>query len=310
MFSQPRGGVMRALAACAAPAATSRRGAVRRARPRYARRGASRCSTARVRASGPDAPSPGPPATVHLVGAGPGGLDTLTVKALRLLRECDAVVYDDLGGGEADILAEIPTTAERVFVGKRGGDERSWRQDDINATLVRLSVEDGKTTVRLKGGCPSVFGRTSQEMRALRAAGVSFELVPGVSSALAGPLAASIPLTEKLVGKHFAVASAHDCDALDFETAFRGIDTCVFLMAGKSVPTLCERLVNESGKKRNTPVVIVRWACTDREEIIAGTLGDVSLATAGRELSPCVFVAGEVCAEAVAERLGNANFVS
>ena len=244
------------------------------------------------------------------VGAGPGGLDTLTVKALRLLRECDAVVYDDLGGGEADILAEIPTTAERVFVGKRGGDERSWRQDDINATLVRLSVEDGKTTVRLKGGCPSVFGRTSQEMRALRAAGVSFELVPGVSSALAGPLAASIPLTEKLVGKHFAVASAHDCDALDFETAFRGIDTCVFLMAGKSVPTLCERLVNESGKKRNTPVVIVRWACTDREEIIAGTLGDVSLATAGRELSPCVFVAGEVCAEAVAERLGNANVVS
>jgi uroporphyrin-III C-methyltransferase len=242
------------------------------------------------------------------VGAGPGGLDTLTVKALRLLRECDAVVYDDLGGGEADILAEIPTGAERVSVGKRGGDERSWRQDDINATLVRLSVEDRKTTVRLKGGCPSVFGRTSQEMRALRAAGVSFELVPGVSSALAGPLAASIPLTEKLVGRHFAVASAHDCDALDFETAFRGIDTCVFLMAGKSVPTLCERLVNESGKKRDTPVVIVRWACTDREEIVAGTLGDIALETAGRELSPCVFVAGEVCAEAVAERLGNANF--
>ena len=84
----------------------------------------------RACASDPDAPSPGPPATVHLVGAGPGGLDTLTVKALRLLRECDAVVYDDLGGGEADILAEIPTGAERVFVGKRGGDERSWRQDD------------------------------------------------------------------------------------------------------------------------------------------------------------------------------------
>jgi len=300
---------MRALAACAAPAATSRRGAVHRARPRCARGGASRCSPARVRASGPDAPSPGPPATVHLVGAGPGGLDTLTVKALRLLRECDAVVYDDLGGGEADILAEIPTGAERVSVGKRGGDERSWRQDDVNATLVRLSVEDRKTcVVRLKGGCPSVFGRTSEETRALRAAGVPFEIVPGVSSALAGPLAASIPLTERLVGRHFVVASAHDCDALDFAIAFRGIDTCVFLMAGKSVPTLCERLVNESGKKKETPVVIARWACTDREEIIAGTLGDVALATAGRELSPCVFVAGEVCAEAVAERRsGNEN---
>ena len=81
-----------------------------------ATRGVAVLHRARSRASGPDAPSPGPPATVHLVGAGPGGLDTLTVKALRLLRECDAVVYDDLGGGEADILAEIPTGAERVFV--------------------------------------------------------------------------------------------------------------------------------------------------------------------------------------------------
>ena len=308
---------MRALAAFVAPAATSRRGAVRRARPRSARRGASRCATARVRASGPDAKAPEPsadgspksPATVHLVGAGPGGLDNLTVKALRLLRQCDAVVYDDLGGGEADILAEVRQGAERVSVGKRGGDKRSWRQEDINATLVRLSLE-GKTVVRLKGGCPSVFSRAREEMADLKTNKVPYELVPGVSSALAAPLAAGTTLSDKRFGKHFVIASAHDCDALDFETAFRGIDTCVFLMAGKSVPTLCERLVNESGKKRNTPVVIVRWACTDREEIIAGTLGDVSLATAGRELSPCVFVAGEVCAEAVAERLGNANVVS
>jgi siroheme synthase len=97
------------------------------------------------------------------VGAGPGGLDNLTVKALRLLRQCDAVVYDDLGGGEADILAEVRQGAERVSVGKRGGDKRSWRQEDINATLVRLSLQ-GKTVVRLKGGCPSVFSRAREEM--------------------------------------------------------------------------------------------------------------------------------------------------
>lgn len=299
---------MRALAAFVAPAATSRRGAVRRARPRCARRGASRCATARVRASG-SASSPEPsadgsppsPATVHLVGAGPGGLDNLTVKALRLLRQCDAVVYDDLGGGEADILAEVRAGAERVSVGKRGGDARSWRQDDINATLVRLSLE-GKTTVRLKGGCPSVFSRAREEMSALRTNRVPYELVPGVSSALAAPLAAGTTLTDVRFGKHFVVASAHDCDALDFGSAFSGVDTCVFLMAGKNIATLCERLVRESGKSENTPVVIVRWACTDREEIFAATLGTVAAVTAGRKLSPCVFVAGEVCAEAVAER--------
>lgn len=300
---------MRALAAFVAPAATSRRGAVRRARPRSARRGASRCATARVRASGPDAKAPEPsadgspksPATVHLVGAGPGGLDNLTVKALRLLRQCDAVVYDDLGGGEADILAEVRQGAERVSVGKRGGDKRSWRQEDINALLVRLSLQ-GKTVVRLKGGCPSVFSRAREEMADLKTNKVPYELVPGVSSALAAPLAAGTTLSDKVFGKHFVVASAHDCDALDFSAAFSGVDTCVFLMAGKNLRTLCERLIRDSKKSERTPVLLVRWACTDREEIFAGTLGTIVSVTAGRKLSPCVFVIGEVCAEAVAER--------
>ena len=298
---------MRAIAAHAAPAATSRRGPVHRARPRTARRWVSRCPTARVRASGPDAAaarpadaSPRSPATVHLVGAGPGGLDNLTVKALRLLRLCDAVVYDDLGGGEADILAETRPGAERISVGKRGGDARSWRQDDINETLVRLSA-DGLDVVRLKGGCPSVFSRAFEEMRALKDAGVPFELVPGVSSALAAPLAVATPLTEKARGRHFAVASGHECERLDF-AAFAGVDTCVFLMAGKKIRVLCERLIAESGKRPAMPALIVRWACTDREEVFAGTLGDLADRTAGRELSPCVFVAGEVCADAAAER--------
>ena len=305
---------MCALAACAASAATSRQ-IVDRARPWSARRWASQSPTARVRASGPDAESPEtatrppdasprPPATVHLVGAGPGGLDNLTVKALRLLRQCDAVVYDDLGGGEADILAETRPGAERISVGKRGGDARSWRQDDINETLVRLSA-NGVTTVRLKGGCPSVFSRAREEMRALKDAGCPFELVPGVSSALAAPLAVAAPLTEKRLGKHFVVASAHDCDALDFAAAFKGVDTCVFLMAGKALPVICERLVADSGKEPSTPALVVRWACTEREEVFAGTLRDLADRVAGRELSPCVLVAGEVCAEAVAERLAS-----
>lgn len=113
---------------------------------------------------------------VHLIGAGPGGLDNLTVRALRLLRNCDAVVYDDLGA--ADMIDEVPADADRIYVGKRGGKEGSWKQRDIDQLLVRLCLE-GRNVARLKGGCPSVFSRAHSEIAALTDAGCEFDMVPG-----------------------------------------------------------------------------------------------------------------------------------
>lgn len=233
---------------------------------------------------------------VYLIGAGPGGVDNLTVRALRLLRACDVLVYDDLGA--SDIVDEAPD-AEKVYVGKRGGASGSWKQPDIDALLVRLCLE-GRVVARLKGGCPSVLSRAHSELDALDAAGCARELVPGVSSALAAPLSADIVLTEKNVGRHFSVASAHDPDALDF-TAFAGIDTCVFLMVGRTLEKVVQRLgmsrdEGGAGVPEDVPAAAIRWGCTERETTFRSTLKGIGDATRGEELSPCVLVVGRVAA--------------
>ena len=230
---------------------------------------------------------------VFLIGAGPGGIDHLTVRALRLLRACDVVVHDDLGASDASLLDEAPPSATRVHVGKRGGDDRSWTQPDIDALLVKL-CDEGKVVARLKGGCPAVFSRARSEMDALTHARCAYELVPGVSSALAAPLRAGFPLTDVNDGRHFCVTSAHDPNKIDF-AAFRGIDTCVFLMAGKSLDAVCTRLVSDAGKRGDTPVAVIRDACGRSETIYRGTLDTIVKETKGEKLSPCVVVVGSVC---------------
>jgi uroporphyrin-III C-methyltransferase len=230
---------------------------------------------------------------VFLIGAGPGGIDHLTVRALRLLRACDVVVHDDLGASDASLLDEAPPSASRVHVGKRGGDDRSWTQPDIDALLVKL-CDEGKVVARLKGGCPAVFSRARSEMDALTHARCAYELVPGVSSALAAPLRAGFPLTDVNDGRHFCVTSAHDPNKIDF-AAFRGIDTCVFLMAGKSLDAVCTRLVSDAGKRGDTPVAVIRDACGRSETIYRGTLETIVEETNGAKLSPCVVVVGSVC---------------
>ena len=232
---------------------------------------------------------------VFLIGAGPGGVDHVTVRALRLLRACDVVVHDDLGASDAALLDETPPSADRVHVGKRGGDARSWTQADIDNLLVSLCAE-GKIVARLKGGCPSVFSRARSEMDALRRNGFSYELVPGVSSALAAPLRAGFPLTDVAVGKHFVVCSAHDPSAIDF-AAFADVDTCVFLMAGRSVDAICEGLARGAGKDGSTRVAVVRDACGLNEAVWRGTIDSIQSAIPKSEkLSPCVVVVGGVCA--------------
>lgn len=195
-----------------------------------------------------------------------------------------AVVYDDLAASE-DILALAPPHAERVYMGKRGGGgSASSPQASINERLVQLA-RSGLRVVRLKGGCPSVFGRVSSEARALAAAGVRFELLPGVSSALAAPLLAGFPLTDAELSRSFAVATAHDLGALDFRTLAVGVDTAVFLMSARNLGAIAEAMV-AAGRPACTPVAVVRWAGTARQRVFEGELGSIVRDTAGEELSP------------------------
>lgn len=282
------------MSALAASVAAPRRASCLRRRTRARVIEPARAS-AETRAAGGRSTEKKKKGKVFLIGAGPGGIDHVTVRALRLLRACDVVVHDDLGASDAALLDEAPPSAERVHVGKRGGDARSWTQPDIDNLLVSLCAK-GKIVARLKGGCPSVFSRARSEMDALRANGFSYELVPGISSALAAPLRAGFPLTDVEIGKHFLVCSAHDPSLIDF-AAFKGVDTCVFLMAGKSMDALCEGLAHGAGKDGSTPVALVRDACGANEAVWRGTLDSIRASIPKSEkLSPCVVVVGGVCA--------------
>ena len=192
------------------------------------------------------------------------------------------MVYDDLAS--EDILALAPPSAERVYMGKRGGGgAASSPQAAIDARLVSLA-RAGRRVVLLKGGCPSVFSRVSSEARALAAAGVAFDMLPGVSSALAAPLLAGFPLTDMALGRSFAVASAHDLGALNF-AALAGLDTAVFLMAGRALADVADAL-RAAGRPAHTPVAVIRWAGAPQQRVWVGTLASIAADTAGKELSP------------------------
>lgn len=231
--------------------------------------------------------------SVHLIGAGPGGADSLTLGAAKALSRCDVVVHDDLGASSSSVLAlATKPNVKFVSVGKRGGAARSWTQKDICALLVELG-KSGKTVVRLKGGCPSTFARVSEEIKALRDAGVSYAMLPGVSSALSAPLSVGIPLTDRELGRHYSVCSAHDPSSIDF-SAFSRIDTCVFLMVGRTLPLVVEALQRDARKAPSTPCCVIRNGMQPDERSWFGSLCDIVDKTTGESLSPCVLIVGEV----------------
>ena len=231
--------------------------------------------------------------SVYLIGAGPGGVDSLTLGAARALAACDVVVHDDLGGSSSSVLAlATKPGVEFLSVGKRGGSAASWTQRDICALLVEL-VAGGRVVARLKGGCPSTFARVSEEIAALRAARISYVMIPGVSSALSAPLSVGIPLTDRELGRHYSVTSAHDPKSIDF-AAFSGIDTCVFLMVGKTLPIVVDALMRDAAKSPETPCCVIRNGMQPDERSWFGSLSDICEQTAGESLSPCVLVVGAV----------------
>jgi uroporphyrinogen III methyltransferase/synthase len=175
-------------------------------------------------------------------------------------------------------------------VGKRGG-KPSTPQAEINQLLVE-QCQQGKQVVRLKSGDPFIFGRSSSEIQALIAAGCPFEVVPGISSALAAPLLAGIPLTDPVMSRGFAVVTAHEPEALDWETLAR-METLVILMGGRYLGKIVQHL-ERHGRSHQTPIAIIRWAGCPQQYIWTGTLADIVEQTTGVSLSPVVIVIGEV----------------
>ncbi len=230
---------------------------------------------------------------VYLVGAGCGAADLITLRGLRLLERCGAVVYDDLL--DRRLLEAVPESAEALYVGKRRG-RRSMDQEAINALLISKARE-GKTVVRLKGGDPFVFGRGGEEALALQAAGIRWEYVPGVTSAVAVPGWAGIPATHRGVSRSFHVAAAHTADSPDglpegLENLARLPGTLLFLMGLSQLEELARRLM-AAGLPKSTPAAVVSGENAPRPMAVRGTLEDIAekARKAGTE-APAVIVVG------------------
>ncbi len=236
----------------------------------------------------------GIPGTVYLVGAGPGAVDLITLRGLRILRAAHAVCYDSLVSPE--LLAEARPEAELFHVGKRGYCVGSTQQSHINELLVSLA-KSGKVVCRLKGGDPFVFGRGGEEAEVLVNAGVPFEVVPGVTAALAAAAAARIPLTHRAAGQSVAfVTGHHDPDSpectLDWH-ALGQMTAIVFYMAVRHIGKIAAKLC-DNGLSLDTPAAVVEAATTPRERVIIAPVRDMATAIVAHGVEgPAVFVVGE-----------------
>ena len=250
-----------------------------------------------------DAPEPG---IVHLVGAGPGDPGLVTARGLALLRAADVVVHDRLV--DPALLAAARPGALLVDAGKEGGAPGA-AQDAIHAALV-AHARAGRAVVRLQGGDPFVFGRGAEEVDALRAAGVPVAVVPGVSSALAGPAAAGVPVTWRGVARSFAVVSAQQGDgapALADVARVAGADTVVVLMARAALGAVARTLV-AAGRDAATPVACVQDATRPTQRVVAGTLATVAADADRAGLgAPMVLVVGAVSARAAVASVAHAG---
>ncbi|MBI5641405.1 MAG: uroporphyrinogen-III C-methyltransferase [Nitrospirae bacterium] len=232
---------------------------------------------------------------VYLVGAGPGDIGLLTVKGLKCIQKAEAVIYDF--HLNAQILNYISADAELIYAGKRGG-HHTMTQDEINSAIVEKAGE-GKIVCRLKGGDPFVFGRGGEEAQVLAKAGIPFEIVPGVSSSVAAPAYAGIPLTHRLYSSSFAVIPGYedttkDESAIDWARLATGVGTLVFLMAVKNIDLLTGKLI-ENGRSPDTPVAVVRWGTRPDQKTIVGTLKDIADIVKEKDIRPpAVMVVGEV----------------
>jgi uroporphyrinogen III methyltransferase/synthase len=232
---------------------------------------------------------------VSLVGAGPGDPGLITIAGAEALARAEVVVYDRLVN--VRLLHLVPASAERVFAGK-GPSQHTMSQDEINALLIDRA-RAGKRVVRLKGGDPFVFGRGGEEAGTLARAGIPFDIVPGVSSAVAAPAYAGIPVTHRGVASSVAFVTGHEDPAkfdesVDWAKLATAVDTLVLLMGVGQLPQIVERLL-AAGRDRATPAAVIEWGTLPRQRTVEGTLSDIVAKTRDAGIgAPAVAVVGEV----------------
>ncbi len=233
---------------------------------------------------------------VYLVGAGPGDPGLITVRGKSLLERAEVVVYDYLAGHK--LLKHAPTTAELIYVGKKGGVKHTFSQDEINQMLVDHALA-GKMVVRLKGGDPFIFGRGGEELEELHEAGVQFEVVPGVTSATAAATYAGIPITHRDYTASVAFLTGHEdptkeSSNIDWSKLSTGAGTLVIYMGIKNLPTIVANLI-KYGRDPQTPVAVVRWASTPQQRSVVGTLETITQVVNDAAIKPpALIIVGEV----------------
>ena len=232
---------------------------------------------------------------VYLVGAGPGDLGLVTLRAKECIERADVIVYDHLANPE--MLGWAREDAEIIYAGKKAG-EHALKQDEINQLLVD-TARAGKEVVRLKGGDPFVFGRGAEEAKAIVDAGIAFEIVPGITSAIAGPAYAGIPVTHRAENSHVTFFTGHEDpkkgeSAIDYAALAKLGGTQVMLMGVERIEAIAKEMM-ANGVRPDLPVALVRWATTGRQKTLVGTLGDIAkkVVDLGFE-APAVAVFGEV----------------
>ncbi|GGD32146.1 hypothetical protein GCM10012288_02600 [Malaciobacter pacificus] len=231
-------------------------------------------------------------ANVYLTGAGPGDIELMTVKALRVVQNADVIIYDRLAN--SDILKEAKDGVELIFVGKEKGNHRV-PQDEINEIIYQCSLKY-ENVVRLKGGDPFVFGRGGEEALYLRQRGVEFEIIPGVTSAISVPAYAGIPITHRGITPSFRVVTGHrkssDNIAQINWKSFIEDETIVFLMGLHNIELIVTNLL-KVGKDKNYPCAIISNGTTKNQKVITGTLENI-VEKSKEAVSPAIIIVGEV----------------
>lgn len=229
---------------------------------------------------------------VYLTGAGPGDIELLTLKALRVIKEADVIIYDRLAN--PDILQEAKNGCEFVYVGKEDG-KHIVPQDDINEIIYQNALKYNNI-VRLKGGDPFVFGRGGEEALYLQERDIKFEVIPGITSAISAPAYAGIPVTHRGISVSFRVVTGHESpnkkeSQIPWEN-FKTDDTIVFLMGLHNLPKISKKLI-ELGKSKDYPCAVISKGTTKDQSVVVGTLEDIAQKAKGVP-TPALIVVGKV----------------